>query len=141
VLPAAASAKISCRLVKGQDPEAVRRSFEAFVTERLPADCKAVFKNKGAGPGIELDTTGPAFVAAQQALTDEWPKPAAFIGVGGSIPIVGDFQTRLGLESVLVGFGLGDDQIHSPNEKYELESYRKGIRSWVRILFALGETA
>lgn len=141
VLPAKASTKISCRLVKGQDPEAVRQSFEAFVKERLPADCTASFKNKGGAPGIELDTSGPAFVAAQQALTDEWPKPAAFIGVGGSIPIVGDFQTRLGLESVLVGFGLGDDQIHSPNEKYELESYRKGIRSWVRILFALGETS
>lgn len=141
VLPAKASAKISCRLVKGQDPQAIRQAFEAFVTKRLPSDCTVEFKTKSADTGIELDTSGPAFVAVQQALTDEWPKPAAFIGVGGSIPIVGDFQRRLGLESVLVGFGLGDDQIHSPNEKYELESYRKGIRSWVRILFALGETS
>lgn len=139
VLPAKASAKISCRLIKGQDPEAVRASFEAFVKERLPADCTVHFKTKGASPGIELDTTGQAFMASQKALTDEWPKPAAFIGCGGSIPIVGEFQSRLGLESVMVGFGLDDDQIHSPNEKYELESYRKGIRSWVRILFAMGD--
>ncbi|MBV6658340.1 MAG: TIGR00730 family Rossman fold protein, partial [Devosiaceae bacterium] len=138
VLPAQASAKISCRLVKGQDPQQVHESFEAFVKARLPADCTATFNTKGMGPGIELDTSGASFVAAQKALTDEWPNPAAFIGVGGSIPIVGDFQNRLGLESVLVGFGLGDDQIHSPNEKYELESYRKGIRSWIRILYALG---
>lgn len=141
VLPAQASAKISCRLVKGQDPQAIRKSFETFVIERLPSDCTAEFHPHGAGPGIELDVTGPAFQAAQQALTDEWPKPAAFTGIGGSIPIVGQFQERLGLDSVLVGFGLADDQIHSPNEKYELESYRKGIRSWVRILHKLADIA
>lgn len=141
VLPAQASAKISCRLVKGQDPEAIRQAFEAFVKERLPADCEAKFHPHGASAGTELDTTGPAFQAAKQALTDEWPNAAAFTGIGGSIPIVGAFQDRLGLDSVLVGFGLSDDQIHSPNEKYELESYRKGIRSWVRILFALGKTS
>lgn len=141
VLPAQASAKISCRLVKGQDPEAIRQAFEAFVDERLPADCHAEFHPHGASPGIELDTTGPAFQSAKQALTDEWPRAAAFTGIGGSIPIVGAFQERLGLDSVLVGFGLSDDQIHSPNEKYELESYRKGIRSWVRIMFALGEAS
>ncbi|MEM6711522.1 MAG: dipeptidase [Pseudomonadota bacterium] len=139
VLPAEATAKISCRLVKGQDPMAVQETFKTFVRERIPEDCSVTFKDKGSGPGIELDLSGPAFQAAQKALTQEWPKPAAFIGVGGSIPIVGEFQTRLGLESVMVGFGLSDDQIHSPNEKYELESYRKGIRSWVRILYALGE--
>lgn len=139
VLPAQASAKISCRLVKGQDPEKIRQSFEAFVSERLPADCSAEFHPHGMGPGIELDVTGPAFQAAKRALTDEWPNPAAFTGIGGSIPIVGQFQERLGLDSVLVGFGLSNDQIHSPNEKYELESYRKGIRSWVRILHALAD--
>jgi acetylornithine deacetylase/succinyl-diaminopimelate desuccinylase-like protein len=139
VLPARASAKISCRLVKGQDPEKIRQSFEAFVNERLPADCSAEFHPHGMGPGIELDVTGPAFQAAKRALTDEWPNPAAFTGIGGSIPIVGQFQERLGLDSVLVGFGLSNDQIHSPNEKYELESYRKGIRSWVRILHALAD--
>lgn len=141
VLPAQASAKISCRLVKGQDPEAIRQAFEAFVKERLPADCEAEFHPHGASSGIELDTTGPAFQSIKQALTDEWPNAAAFTGIGGSIPIVGAFQERLGLDSVLVGFGLSDDQIHSPNEKYELESYRKGIRSWVRIMFALGEAS
>ena len=137
VLPAQASAKISCRLVKGQDPEAIWQSFQSFVNERLPADCTAEFHPHGKSPGIELDTSGPAFQAAKQALTDEWPNAAAFTGIGGSIPIVGQFQELLGLDSVLVGFGVDDDQIHSPNEKYELESYRKGIRSWVRILHAM----
>ena len=141
VLPAQASAKISCRLVKGQDPHAIRATLEAFVATRLPADCTATFHPHGASEGIELDVSGPAFQATRQALSDEWPKPAAFVGVGGSIPIVGQFQRRLGLDSIMVGFGLADDQIHSPNEKYELESYRKGIRSWVRILHALAQAA
>ena len=79
----------------------------------------------------------PAFDAARQALSDEWPKPAAFVGSGGSIPIAGYFKEILDLDSMLIGFGQDDDLIHSPNEKYDVRSFRKGIRSWVRVLDAI----
>jgi acetylornithine deacetylase/succinyl-diaminopimelate desuccinylase-like protein len=137
VLPSRASAKVSFRLVSGQDPDGLREAFQAFVRARVPADCKVEFINHSAGPASVMATDHPAFEAARQALSDEWPREAAFIGCGGSIPIAGYFKTILGMDSLLIGFGRDDDQIHSPNEKYDLECFHKGIRSWARVLAAL----
>ena len=137
VIAAKASAKVSFRLVGQQNPAAVRDSFRAYVRSKIPADCTVEFLEHGASPAIQLSYDSPVLTKAKNALSSEWPKPAIVIGMGGSIPIVGDFQKMLGMESLLVGFGLSDDRIHSPNEKYELRSYHKGIRSWVRILDAL----
>lgn len=137
VIAAQASAKISFRLVGEQDPIAIRSSFQKFVTDRLPKDCTAEFENHGASPALQLSYDSPIIEKAKSALADEWPNPPVLMGGGGSIPIVGDFKTQLGMDSLLVGFGQEDDQLHSPNEKYELTSYHKGIRSWVRILAAL----
>ncbi|SIQ76294.1 Acetylornithine deacetylase/Succinyl-diaminopimelate desuccinylase [Rhizobium sp. RU20A] len=138
VIAARASAKVSFRLVGQQDPARIRESFRAYVTARIPADCKVEFHPHGASPAIQLPYDSELLTLAKDALSDEWPKPAVVIGMGGSIPIVGDFQKLLGMESLLVGFALADDRIHSPNEKYNLNSFHKGIRSWVRILAALG---
>lgn len=137
VLPSRASAKISFRLVGDQDPFAIRKSFRAMVRDALPPDCSVEFAGHGAGPASVMSTDDPAFEAARRALSDEWPNDAAFVGSGGSIPIAGYFQEILGLQSMLIGFGLDDDQIHSPNEKYDLRSFHKGIRSWIRVLDAL----
>ena len=139
VIAARASAKVSFRLVGKQDPAAIRANFREFVKARIPADCSVVFKEHGASPGIQLPYDSPVLQKAKQALSDEWPNPALMIGMGGSIPVVGDFQTLLGMDSVLVGYGLADDRIHSPNEKYALKSFHKGQRSWARILAALAE--
>ncbi|MCC5986981.1 MAG: M20/M25/M40 family metallo-hydrolase [Pararhodobacter sp.] len=139
VLPSKASAKVSFRLVGRQDPAKVAAAFQAHVRARLPGDCKVEFTDHSSGPASVMATNDPAFEAARQALSDEWPRPAAFIGSGGSIPIAGYFKTILGMDSMLIGFGRDDDQIHSPNEKYDLESFHKGIRSWVRILAALAK--
>jgi len=141
VLPAEASAKVSFRLVGDQDPAQIRAAFRTFVEERLPADCTASFAEHGGSPALQLPFDSDALRTARAALEAEWGRPAALIGSGGSIPIVGSFRRTLGMDSLMVGFGLDDDRIHSPNEKYELSSFHKGTRSWARILDALGRPA
>ena len=137
VLPSKASAKISFRLVGTQDPFKIRESFRAMVQAALPPDCTVSFQDHGAGPASVMSTDRPEFEQARAALSDEWPKPAAFVGSGGSIPIAGYFKTILDVDSMLIGFGRDNDLIHSPNEKYDLRSFHKGIRSWARVLDAL----
>jgi acetylornithine deacetylase/succinyl-diaminopimelate desuccinylase-like protein len=137
VLPAKASAKVSFRLVGKQNPERVVQAFRAFVASRLPPDVKAEFIGHAGSPAISLPIKNQALRLARRALEAEWGKPAALIGAGGSIPIVGLFKRELNMDSLLVGFALDDDRIHSPNEKYERTSFHKGARSWARILAAL----
>lgn len=139
VIPAEAHAKVSFRLVFDQDPHKVRAAFRRHVEDRLPADCTVEFHEHGSGTAVAFDTSGAVFQSAQAALTDEWGREAAFVGGGGSIPVTTLIKAKLGVEVVMVGFGLADDAIHSANEKYELTSFHKGIRSWARILAALAD--
>ena len=140
VLPSKASAKISFRLVSQQDPIAIRANFRKMVQDMLPPDCSVEFKAHGASPASQMSTNHPAFDQARTALSEEWPDAAAFVGCGGSIPIAGHFKTYLDMDAMLIGFGKDDDQIHSPNEKYDVESFHKGIRSWARILDAMTQS-
>ncbi|MCE4224263.1 dipeptidase [Methylobacterium sp. C25] len=137
VIAGQASAKVSFRLVDDQDPEKLAKNFEAFVRERVPSDCKVDVVCYKGSRAIALPYDMPQLATAQAALTEEWGRDAIAVGAGGSIPIVGDFKRLLGLDTLLIGFGLDDDRIHSPNEKYELKSFHKGTRSWARILSAL----
>ncbi len=137
VLPSKASAKISFRLVGTQDPKAIHQAFMDHVNSMLPPGFTAEFPMGKGAPASHMSIAHPAFEQARGALSDEWPKPASYIGCGGSIPIAGHFQDILGMDSMLIGFGRDDDQIHSPNEKYDLESFHKGTRSWARILAAV----
>ena len=135
VLPAEAHAKVSFRLVSQQDPAKVLTAFRAWAEAQLPPDCRIEWHDGINGaPASVMEIADPAFEAARQALTEEWGRPAAFVGAGGSIPVAGHFKTELGMDAMLIGFGRDDDQIHSPNEKYDLDSFHKGIRSWARIL-------
>ena len=139
VIPAKASAKISFRMVAGQDPAKIREAFRAHVRARVPADCSVTFHEHGGSPAIAVPTDGKFLRQALDALTAEWGQKAAITASGGSIPVAGDFKRLLNLETLLIGFGLDDDRIHSPNEKYDLTSFHKGTRSWARILAALAQ--
>ncbi|RYY47599.1 MAG: M20/M25/M40 family metallo-hydrolase [Sphingomonadales bacterium] len=138
VIPAEAHAKISFRLVGDQDPGQVWAAFEDHVRARLPADCSAEFETRGPGsPAVTVASDSGPLAATRSALDAEWGT-SALIGCGGGIPVVTSIATILGMDTVMVGFALTDDNIHSPNEKYDLKSFDKGIRSWVRILGAIG---
>jgi acetylornithine deacetylase/succinyl-diaminopimelate desuccinylase-like protein len=139
VIAAEARCKISFRLVGDQDPERISENFQAFVRERIPADCSVEFIRHKGSRALALPHDFPAITAAKSALHDEWKKDPIVIGMGGSIPVGGDFKRTLGLDTLFVGFGLDDDRIHSPNEKYDLKSFHKGTRSWARILAALAK--
>ncbi|WP_409361530.1 dipeptidase [Bartonella heixiaziensis] len=140
VIASQASAKISCRLVHKQDPEKIRQAFRDYVRSLIPADCTVTFKNHGSSPAMRLPYDSSFIKLARDALSQEWEVPAVLTAMGGSIPVVADFQSILDMESILVGFALADDRIHSPNEKYNLKSFHKGQRSWARILAALAKT-
>ncbi|MEA2976790.1 MAG: hypothetical protein QOF19_2310 [Alphaproteobacteria bacterium] len=139
VIPGKAMAKVSFRLVGAQNPQKIRDAFRAFVRARLPADCTVEFGNFGMAPAFDLGFDNPALAKTRAALAAEWGKKAIAVGEGGSIPIVGDFKRVLGMDTIMVGFALDDDRVHSPNEKFDLTSFHKGTRSWARILAALAE--
>lgn len=138
VIPSEAHCKITCRLVGDMDPDKLRDKLRAHVEAQLHVDSSVTWdQNLEGSPAAVMDTSQPAFEQARQALSDEWAREAVFVGMGGSIPIAGFFKQILGLDSMLIGFANDDDSIHSPNEKYNVESFHKGIRSWARILDAL----
>ena len=139
VLPAQASAKVSFRLVSRQNPAKIAEAFRAYVQEHLPGDCSAEFISHGASPALTLPFSSEALTRARRALQAEWGKEPVLAGSGGSIPIVGSFKQDLKMDSLMIGFSLDDDRVHSPNEKYNLTSFQKGARSWARVLHGLAQ--
>jgi len=141
VIAAEAGAKVSFRLVPGQDPAAVVQSFRDFVQARLPPDARAVIEEFGAAPGVEVPSDSRWVQAAREVLTEEYGRPAVLIGCGGSIPVVESLHRLLGVDSLLMGFGLDDDQVHSPNEKFDWRCFHHGMRAHARLLGRLGANA
>ncbi|MFO1132765.1 MAG: M20/M25/M40 family metallo-hydrolase [Hyphomicrobiales bacterium] len=135
VLPAEATAKLTFRLVEGQEPRHIRKAFRAFVKDRLPTGCKARFiEDGGDSRGIAVSEDTPWIRAAKAALRQEFGREAVLVGGGFSIPVVESFKTHLKVDSLLVGFAGSDDNAHSPNEKYDVASFRQGTRAWARII-------
>jgi acetylornithine deacetylase/succinyl-diaminopimelate desuccinylase-like protein len=137
VIAAEAHAKVSFRLVGDQDPNAVLDALEAFVKARLPADARAEVQRFSSAPPVVVPEDSREVTAARSALAAEYGKEAVLIGSGGSIPVVESFRRILGLDSVLMGFGLDDDQVHSPNEKFDWACLMHGARSHARLLAEL----
>ncbi|MGX0976572.1 acetylornithine deacetylase/succinyl-diaminopimelate desuccinylase-like protein [Roseovarius sp. MBR-51] len=140
VIPSEAHCKLTCRLVGDMDPDKLRQKVRKHVEDRLSPDAKITWNQDLDGsPAAVMNINRPEFEAARQALSDEWAREAVFTGMGGSIPIAGFFKEVLGLDAMLIGFAQEDDAIHSPNEKYNVQSFHKGIRSWARVLDALAK--
>jgi len=129
VIPAKAVAKVSLRLVPRQDPERVVAAFRQWVEDQTPRGIRTEVRVLNASPGLVVDPGHPAIQVAARAFADVLGRPTVFIRSGGSIPIVGDFAAHLGIPTILMGFGLPDDGLHSPNEKYKIENYYSGIRT------------
>jgi acetylornithine deacetylase/succinyl-diaminopimelate desuccinylase-like protein len=140
VIPARATAKVSLRLVPDQDPDKVVAAYQKFVAEHTPAGVQIVVRVLSASPPIVVNPDHPAIHTAARAFAEVLRRPTVFIRSGGSIPIVGDFKTHLGIPTILMGFGLPDDGLHSPNEKYNLANYYAGIMTIAHFFEKYGET-
>lgn len=138
VIPAKAQAKISMRLVPNQTPAKAFALYKSYVEEIAPRGVEVDVRLVHAGDACLIPVDNPYIRAATQALHEVWGKDTVFIRSGGSIPIVGDFQRHLSLPSVMMGFGLPDDNLHAPNEKFNLKNFELGIESLIRFLEGVG---
>ena len=134
VLPGSATARLSFRLVEGQEPQEIRRRFRCHVEAHLPEGCSVVFEGIDGSSAVVLRQESPFLTATARGLEEEWGTPTVLRGTGGAIPLVEQFSNGLGAECVVVGFILSGDAIHGPDERYDTERLKKGARSWVRIL-------
>ncbi len=139
VIPARATAKVSMRMVPNQDPEKIIAAYKKFVAENTPVGIETEVRILSWGPAIMVNPDHPAIGVAAQAFADILQKETVFIRSGGSIPIVGDFAKHLGIPTILMGFGLPDDGLHSPNEKYKVANYYAGIMTIAHFLEQYGK--
>jgi acetylornithine deacetylase/succinyl-diaminopimelate desuccinylase-like protein len=139
VIPAKATAKVSFRLVPNQDPHRCIDAFRKFLADNKPAGIEIELRVLGASPAIVVNPDHPAIETAARAFSEMLGKPTVFTRNGGSIPVVGDFARSLKIPSVLMGFGLPDDGLHSPNEKFRLENYYTGIMTVAHFMEEYGK--
>jgi len=141
VIPAHATAKVSFRLVDDQDHEKIRDAFFAWLDEHTPPGCRWEKVDHGGGAPATCATDSPTLQAARAAIEQACATPPAMIKSGGSIPVAGLLKTELGIETIFMGFGLEDDRVHSPNEKFELDCFRLGARSHAALMGTLNSPA
>jgi acetylornithine deacetylase/succinyl-diaminopimelate desuccinylase-like protein len=140
VIPARATAKVSMRLVPDQTPAEAFAQYKSYVESLCPKGIEIAVRLIHMGDPIVVSTDNPYVRAATAAMHDVFSKDTVFIRSGGSIPIVGDFIRELGTPTILMGFGLPDDNLHAPNEKFHLSNFHRGIESIIRFLTNLAES-
>lgn len=133
VLPSTATARLTFRLVDGQDPEHIRQQFRRHVEGLLPEGCTVTFEGEGGSRAIVLTQDDPFLQAAARGLAAEWGNPTVLRATGGAIPLVQQLSETLDTACVVVGFILPDDAIHAPDERYDVERLRQGVRGWIRV--------
>jgi acetylornithine deacetylase/succinyl-diaminopimelate desuccinylase-like protein len=138
VIPARASAKVSMRLVPNQDPEDILKKYTDFIKKNTPKGVSVNIKVHSKGPAIVVGTDNRFVQASQEAMHEVFGKETVYIRSGGSIPIVADFANELKIPSVMMGFGLPDDNLHAPNEKFHIPNFYRGIESIIRFFQKVG---
>jgi acetylornithine deacetylase/succinyl-diaminopimelate desuccinylase-like protein len=139
VIPAQAMAKISCRLVPRQDPAKIAAGLRQYLKQNAPPTIRWELIEMGGAPASISDVNQPGVKALEKALETVWGVKPFFKREGGSVPVVAQMQSILGIESVITGFGLPDDNLHAPNEKLHLPTWYKGIEALVEFLFNVGD--
>lgn len=139
IIPSKASVKVSMRLVPNQDPKKIQAAFEATLRARCPSNVKIEFTQHGAAPAVLTPIEGPYMQCAKRATKTGFGLDPVLIRTGGSIPVVGLLKSILGLDTLLVGFGLPDDRVHSPNEKFDLDAFHNGTRTAAALYEELGQ--
>jgi acetylornithine deacetylase/succinyl-diaminopimelate desuccinylase-like protein len=139
VIPAKATAKISMRLVPDMEPDKIFAAYKKCVESLAPKGVSVTVKMIHSAEAVVIDTDNRFVHAATDAMREVFNKDTVFIRSGGSVPIVGDFQKHLGIPTVMMGFGLPDDNLHAPNEKFHLANFYRGIESIIRFFGHLGQ--
>jgi acetylornithine deacetylase/succinyl-diaminopimelate desuccinylase-like protein len=137
IIPAMASCKITLRLVPNQDPMDVCNKIEKYLNKIAPKTVRVEVRKAGGAKGVVVPTDGPWLAAAARAIKTGFGKDPVFMKEGGSIPIVGDFKEILGLDTLLIGFALATDNVHSPNERFRFRDFERGCRTAVALPFEL----
>lgn len=138
IIPAYAKAKISCRLVPDQNPEEIYKLIQSYIASLVPNTVRAQIFKHSLGPAYLADDA-PGSKNLSNALAETWDKPVTLKREGGSIPVATSMQHLLGVKSLLTGFGLPDDAIHSPNERQHIPTWTKGIQALIRFLMSFAE--
>ncbi|MEZ6051627.1 MAG: dipeptidase [Planctomycetaceae bacterium] len=139
IIPAKATAKITCRLVPGQDAHQLTQALEHFLREQCPPGVRFEFKTYHGAPAVLCDTSSPYMAAARKAVEAGFGQTPVMIREGGSIPVVGSFKQILGVDTLLLGWGRNTDNLHGPNEHFHLEDFHHGTLASAHLWAALSQ--